>query len=166
VRVSRYWFAPAPGEAKWQAAPGESKRRAAPGEREPAASQCAERSDGDSDSSNRGTGIRGVSESGGNFTPSRARRPRCARSGRRRRWDRAVRPAFLSILRRMRSGGRGQRGRAWLGLRHRRGGRIRRACGSGRRQCGRSRRRPGARGRGGSARWSRRGRPRRRGWAR
>jgi hypothetical protein len=133
VRVSRYWFAPAPGEGKRQA-PGESNCRAAPGQRKPAASQCAEYSDGDSDSGDRGTGVRGVSESVGNFTPSWVMRMRCVRSGGRCRWDRAVGLAFLW---RMRSGGRGQRGRAWLDLR-----RWREEAGRGR---------PGARRRGGRA---------------
>jgi hypothetical protein len=60
------------------AAPGERKPRAAPGQRKPAASQCTERSDDDSDSGNRGTGIRGVSQGAGDVTPSLARRLRCA----------------------------------------------------------------------------------------
>jgi hypothetical protein len=111
VRVSRCRSRTVAGVRKPQAVPGERKPRAVPGEGKPAASQCAERSDGNCDSSDRGTGIGGCIECAGNVTPSLDCRLRCARCGRRSRRDRAARWALLSRLPPMRSGEPGQRGR-------------------------------------------------------
>jgi hypothetical protein len=73
VRMSRHRLQAVPGEREPREVPGEREPRAVPGERKPAASQCTECGDNDTDSGNRGTGIRGVIEGACNVTRSRVR---------------------------------------------------------------------------------------------
>jgi hypothetical protein len=78
VRMSRDRSRAVPGERESRAVPGERESWAAPGEREPSACQCAEGGDRDSDSGDRGAGIRGVIQGAGNVTTSRGRPRRSA----------------------------------------------------------------------------------------
>jgi len=82
VRVSRHRSRAVAGVRTPRTTPGKRKPRP-PGQRKPAASQCAERSHGDSHGGKRGTGARGFIERAGNGTLCRDRRLRCARRRRR-----------------------------------------------------------------------------------